>query len=688
MESIQIGSQLLINRTDTPERVRFLVEKMQENGLRLIRLFMVWDDLEPQKGNWNFCLYDVCFETAWLYGMKVVPTLMAVSPPGWMRLTRGPQSTADLDDPSFWNGPAHDYVCSVVQHYAAHPALHSWILWNEPSRVPPDTPFARQAFQRFLMEKYDGDLAQMNARYYEQAESFAQINQVPLHGSSFESYAQRLDTLWFIVDNLDRKLRDLGDWVRENDQRHPIHVNPHNVGQNLLSVGQSIWHQAEYTDFLGCSAHVPWHSGRFPADRRPQSIALYADLMKNATAHPEGQFWVTELQGGPTWFSSPTASCPSGSDISFWLWEAIGSGARAVLFWCFGSRDGGDEAGEWNLLNLLDEPSERLLAARDTADLLMRHQALFDQTRPVSPQVLLLDSQNTAALSVIETVTDKKEDPRNRQMAADALCGAYLCCSDLGLSVEVIPEEKLWTDCYPQNARVLILPETTALDERTVDGMLRFQQQGGLIIADGLCGLKDPDGNIARGRLRKLESLFGMQVVEIYGIEQAVPLHTSSGDFPAWFVRVDARPANGKIAAAFADGAPAAIQLKKEHGGGVRILTAFFRQAMLDTLGDGIVFLHEMFPEEIFQQDIVLLNVSRALHIHRLEHPDGEVLILINTGATDTAVLQFSGDGMLTRLNGEGSYWTDSHSLIGIPVVARTVAVFFWQRNIESGENA
>lgn len=688
MESIQIGSQLFINCTDTPERVRFLVGKMRENGLRLIRLFMLWDDLESRKGKWDFSLYDACFEAAQQHEMQVVPTLMAVSPPGWMRLTRGPQSTADLDDPSFWNGPAHDYVCKVVKRYAGHPALHSWILWNEPGRVPPDTPFARQAFGRYLEEKYSGNLEEMNARYYEQAENFSQVRPVPLHGSAFESYAQRLDTLWSIVDNLDRKLRDLGNWVRENDQNHPIHVNPHNVGQNLLSIGQSIWHQAEYTDFLGCSAHVPWHSGRFPTDRRPQSIALYADLMKSATAHPEGQFWVTELQGGPTWFSSPAATCPSATDISFWLWEAIGSGARAVLFWCFGSREGGDEAGEWNLLNLLDEPSDRLLAARDTAELLMRHQALFDQTHPVSPQVLLLDSQSTAALSAIETSTDKKEEPRNRQMAADALCGAYLCCSDLGLSVTIIPEEKLWTDSYPQSARVLILPETTALDERTVDGLLRFQKHDGLIIADGLCGLKEPGGNIARGRLHKLETLFGMEAAEIRGLEQTVPVHAPAGDFPAWFIRVDARLTETKTEAAFPDGAPAVVRLKKGDSGSIRILTTFFRQAMLDTLEDGISFLRSLLPEEIFRQDIVLLNTSRTLHMRRLEHPDGEMLILINTGAADTAVLQFSGNGILTRLDKKGTYWTDAHSLIGIPVAARTVAVFFWRRNTESRENA
>lgn len=687
VDSIEIGSQLFINQGDTPERVRELVGKMYENGLTLIRLFLLWDQLEPREGEWDFERYDTCFDAAQQLGLRVVPTLMAVSPPGWMRRTRGPQSVADLDDPEFWEGAARGYVRKVVGRYAAHPALHSWILWNEPGRVPPDTPHARLAFQSFLKRKYEGKIQRLNARYYEQAEAFSQVEPVLLHGSAFESYAQRLDTLWAAVDNLDGKLRDLGCWIRALDPLHPIHVNPHNVGQNMLPIGQSIWHQAEYTDFLGCSAHVPWHSGRFPADRRPQSIALYADLMKSATSHPEGMFWVTELQGGPTWFSSPAASCPSGIETAFWLWEAIGSGARAVLFWCFGCREDGDEAGEWNLLNLLDEPSDRLLAAKEASRLLRQHRVLFDKTRPADPQVLLLDSQNTAALCATETTVTEKKKPRNRNAASDALCGAYLCCCDQGLSVAVIPEEKLWIDRYPESANVLILPETTALDERTVDGLLRFQAHGGTVIADGLCGLKDPDGKLARGRVGKLEALFGMQIAEIRGLEEPQPVEAENGEhFPAWFLRVDARPTSGKAAAAFRDGAPAVVRMQKEQGGGVRILTAFFRQALLDTLGNGGALLSTWMPAKSFRQEAALLNPSRSLRLRRLVHPEGEVLILINTGRPDTAVLQFSGNGLLTRLDEDGEYPTDPHSLLGFPFPAESVSLFFWRRASQKGE--
>lgn len=74
MRDVRLGSQLYINKTDTPEQVSAWVRQMHEAGLRVIRLFMVWDQLEPREGEWDFSNYDACFETAVQCGMTVVPT--------------------------------------------------------------------------------------------------------------------------------------------------------------------------------------------------------------------------------------------------------------------------------------------------------------------------------------------------------------------------------------------------------------------------------------------------------------------------------------------------------------------------------------------------------------------------------------------------------------------------------------
>ena len=61
--------------------------------------------------------------------------------------------------------------------------------------------------------------------------------------------------------------------------------------------------------------------------------------------------------------------------------------------------------------------------------------------------------EHTAALGLIEgSGPDSVENPRGKQMASDALCGAYLMCADLGLNVQLIDEPGLARSEFPEAA--------------------------------------------------------------------------------------------------------------------------------------------------------------------------------------------------------------------------------------------
>lgn len=150
---IEIGSQLFINKNDKPDKVEYWVRQMKENNMDVIRLFMIWDQLEPRKDQWDFTNYDACFKEAEKLGMGVIPTLMPISPPGWMQLTNGMSDIANIDNEEFWE-VAMAYVKKVVDRYFKSPSLHSWILWNEPSRVITLNEHNKIKYQNFLREKY------------------------------------------------------------------------------------------------------------------------------------------------------------------------------------------------------------------------------------------------------------------------------------------------------------------------------------------------------------------------------------------------------------------------------------------------------------------------------------------------------------------------------------------------------
>ena len=248
---IELGSQLFINRRDDPGTVRAAVRRFAESGLKVIRLFLFWDYVERFEGEWDFSQFDACFEQAEESGVQIVPTLMPVSPPGYMCISTGVQDIADLNDPAYWT-KAMEYVRRTVLRYRASPALHSWILWNEPTRHIRKTEHSIRALREYLREYYGGDIEAVNRLYYNRYTSFDEIEknyQTQVENLSFRGYSESTDWTRFTCYDLCRRLSDIGAEIRKWDD-HPIHVNPHDVGRNIIAGGQSVWQVAKVVDWL------------------------------------------------------------------------------------------------------------------------------------------------------------------------------------------------------------------------------------------------------------------------------------------------------------------------------------------------------------------------------------------------------------------------------------------------------
>ncbi|MFW6271342.1 MAG: beta-galactosidase, partial [Bacillota bacterium] len=639
MGKIRIGSQLFINKDNSPEEVKAWVEKMAESKLQLIRLFVFWDHVEPKDGVWNFTNYDTCFEVAQKNNLKVVPTLMSVSPPGWMRCSTGPQSPGDLDDRELWER-SKIYIKKLVNRYKDAAALDSYILWNEASRVIKPNPNSMREFRKFLKKRYDGDIEKLNEVYFYQYKDFAevQLNEKEGYYSDFSGYTERLDWIRFTVNNLIEKLGDIRKEILKYDKEHPIHVNPHNLASNVLPGGQSIWREAEVTDFLGCSAHPAWHSTRFPEDRIHQSIALFADLMKSATPADNKYFWVSELQGGTTITSSTEYRCPQAQDIKHWLWESIGAGAKGIVYWCFNTRNSGYEAGEWGLMNRLEEPSPRLEVTTDIIETLEND--VFAKTSIPEAKITILHSESNIALSGVEgreTLGKNPENPRNNLMAVDAISGAYLMCSDLGYQTEFVDENLLKTEGWMEHSKFLILPGITTIDLDSLHIIEKFIQKGGYVIADGLLAMKNENGNLNKKEAQKAAEIFGAQMVDIEAMQEDFTVE-SEQDFPGWFLRVNLKNINhGKVIGKFENSNPAVIERNYKKGKTMRLGTIFFQQYFVNQ-DQNLLRFFKSFLNEINIKSIKLKNQSHNLRMKKLNIPDGKLLILINYGEAKTAL--------------------------------------------------
>ena len=55
----RIGAQFFVNPQDSTEDIIKHFDLMQEHGITLVRLFILWEHIEPDEGLWNFSNYDI-----------------------------------------------------------------------------------------------------------------------------------------------------------------------------------------------------------------------------------------------------------------------------------------------------------------------------------------------------------------------------------------------------------------------------------------------------------------------------------------------------------------------------------------------------------------------------------------------------------------------------------------------------
>jgi beta-galactosidase len=169
---LRIGTEFFLNRTETKESMEKHFRLMRETGITLVRVFIIWDDIERTPNNWNFEGYDWIYDAAAENGIKIVATLCAEDPPGWVKKTPFYHNRTNLND-SVVRTHAATYIQKVVNRYKNHPAQGVWLLANEPIKYDTE-PATFQAFGEWLKAKY-GTLDELNKHWFEPLDSFSDV---------------------------------------------------------------------------------------------------------------------------------------------------------------------------------------------------------------------------------------------------------------------------------------------------------------------------------------------------------------------------------------------------------------------------------------------------------------------------------------------------------------------------------
>jgi beta-galactosidase len=630
-----VGTEFFLNRSETKESVEKHFRLMHESGLTLVRIFVIWDDIERTPGNWKFERYDWIYDAAAKNEIKIAATLCAEDPPGWMNKTTFYHQRANLDDKEV-RSHAEVYLEKVVSRYKDHPGQGAWLLMNEPAKYNAD-PATFKVFGRWLEKKY-GTVDELNKHWFRPLHSFEEVTIEPNQFSNYwRDEEEYLDWKEFNVDNLISTLQWIRNKVEAVDPGHPTHFNVTEPTGD--ADGQDVWKEKEVPDILGVSMHAAW---AFPSTTPEQDFGeLYAnrlDLIGSASlAGPAKPFWVTELQSGPTIYTGTFPLNVTPQDLSRWMWDSYGAGSNAVIFWLWQPRDIGTEAGEWGLVSLDGEPSVRLPAVKTVADVLKRNPALAAE-RPQAPRVAILFNREAAVINNLDGEWQKRQDD-----VEEALSGCYLALLRAHVPARFVDIDQLKRGELSQYP-VLYAPVSNALDDAGVAALKDYVKAGGTLWADGLTAWKNERGKIRPTIPGTLTEAFGVEAADIYPVQPRAPYSVTSQNEQGgelWKLPLEVKGA--EVMLRDADGNPFAV--KHRYGKGQiyyysSAVTLAYKRRNNPVVQQWIV---EPALKPLSEMPIELKQGSDRVIFRGLVGPSGSTAILSNWGETQTASVRFRG---------------------------------------------
>ncbi|MBE2215397.1 MAG: beta-galactosidase [Opitutaceae bacterium] len=632
-QRVRIGAEIFLDPGHTPEEIRHHFSRMRETGLTVARLFIIWDHIERQPGEWSFDLYDAAYDAAAANGLSILATLCADDPPGWARETPFYHQKLALNTPAA-RARAAEYIERVVTRYRDHPAQGPWSLSNEPTGLPEEfDPPTLVQFGAWLERKY-GTVTQLNARWFRPIAGFDQVNfDRAFATSGWTDYAALLDWKWFRIQQQTDQLAWLRDQVRRHDPRHPTHANPAGLAGNMPARGADLWSEKQAVDFIGATEHASHQFRQYAAADVDFGHAFINDLLRSG--RDGAPWWITELQAGLSLFGG-RAHNPGGHDLVRRVWDGIGAGAKGVILWCWHPRRFGREAGEWGLVAPDGSPTPRSEAIAALARILANSGAFLHGAEPLPARVAILyDRQALVLASIDERV------PADTDRVLHSLLGVHRALTERQIPVDFVTEDDLKND-RTSRYDVLYLPHVYAMDDATVSAVRRFVEAGGTVWADGPLAWKTDAGRVRSEMPGDLTDVFGLVVGDI--LPEAAPFPFTSTDVQAGdSMRLTLGLRGAETVASDRDGRPIATRHRFGRGTALYFATALAAGYHRHPDPQARQFISEAALASASTLDITARSTSARIVFRPLRSTEGLAAILVNHGETSTVHVTFRG---------------------------------------------
>ena len=497
------------------------LDAIREMGGNTIRIAeFSWHLMEPEEGHYDFSFFDHVIAMAREKGLRVILGTPTAAIPAWLA-NRHPDILSRFENgqPRAFGG-RHVYCCNsprlyeysekiiraMAGHYKDEPQIAAWQIDNEIGHEDSDLcwcPRCREAFRRFLRDKFGGDVHRLNETYGTAfwSQEYNDFDEIPLPAPTITTHntPRRLDWERFrsksLCDFLDFQAR----LIREIDpQAVIIHDFPGGGLDKHVDYSQA----AKCLDTAAYNNYPVWGGQKEPLP--PHETAFALDHIRGLKRK---NFWITEAIMGAQGHDV-TGYLPRPGQAKLWSWQGMAHGCESLLYFRY---RGAAKGAEQFCYGILDADNRRGRKFREVQSF-FREVPQYAQAleAPIHSDVAIVYDYDSLASFRIQRQSLLLDCPGEMKKL-------YKAFYDRNISVDVIPAEADLT-----GYQIVLLPQLTVMKPEFQAKAERFVREGGTLVLTYRTGVKDPDNNLFFGEVLPVgyAGLAGVTVAETESLQE------------------------------------------------------------------------------------------------------------------------------------------------------------------------
>ena len=509
------------------------MDTILEMGGNVIRIGeFSWHLMEKRERQYDFSFFDGVIAKAKERGVKVIMGTPTAAIPAWLA-RKHPNILSQFENGQkrafggrhvyCFNSPEmYEYsgkiIRALVGHYRGEKQIVAWQIDNEIGHEGSDLcwcPQCQKAFQKYLAEKFGGDIGRLNDTYGTAfwSQEYNGFDEIPLPAETIATHnpALRLDWERFrsksVVDFMDFQAK----LVREAD---PQAVVMHDFPSGGLDKHVSYADVARFLDIAAYNNYPVWGGQKEPVP--PHEIAFGLDYIRGLKRE---NFWITEAIMGAQGHDV-TGFLPRPNQARMWSYQGMAHGCSSMMYFRYRGAAKGAEQFCYGVIDADNVKGRKFYEVQSFFRDISRYAQAMDA--PIRSDVAIVYDYDSLASFRIQRQSILLD-------CQNEMKKLYKVFHDVNVPVDVIP-----ADADISGYKVVLLPQMIITKPEFKARAEEFVRKGGALVLTYRSAIKDADNNIPFGETAPVgwTGLTGVKIVETESLQDldAFPL-VGEGEF-------------------------------------------------------------------------------------------------------------------------------------------------------------